>query len=188
LAGPTQTGWDANGPYAASQTASNKKGPYFEFPTNRLLLPPGGVIPRFVDPWGVPYAYFTASAGDTYDPRVSLPWPANPNQAYTPAATPYPDGFAQEQPSNGSYVVHPYRNKANGRWMNPGKFQIISAGPDQAFGAGSYMASTSPQVVVRDWTPGDPTSEYVSSGTTNFGYDDIANFNGGASLGETGNQ
>ena len=73
----------------------------------------------------------------------------------------------------------------NGKWLNPGKFQIISAGPDLAFGAGSYMKSISP-LSVRAWTPGDPNSEYISSsgGAPIFGYDDLANFNALGNLGE----
>src|SRR5581483_5223312 len=91
-----------------------------------------------------------------------------------------------------SFLAHPYRLQ-NGKWMNPGKFQIISAGPDQKFGAGScrQTAPVPGNDGVRAWTPGAPGSEYISSAGVNgvnFGYDDIANFNGGAALGESGNQ
>ena len=87
-----------------------------------------------------------------------------------------------------SYLAHPYRG-ANKKWLNPGKFQLISAGEDQRFGAGSprLTAPTPTNDGIRDWTPGAPGTEYISAGGgANFGYDDIANFNGGANLGETG--
>jgi prepilin-type N-terminal cleavage/methylation domain-containing protein len=188
LAGPAQTGWDPNGPFAAPADASNRKGPYFEFQASRLL-PSGGLVPRYADPWGVPYAYFSSNAGnDSYDPRVQFPWvvdPAPANYIYTPTPMQYPAGFAQEQPAAGSFVAHPYRG-ANGKWLNPGKYQIISAGPDQAFGAGSFKMGPTLNDV-RPWIPGAPGTEYISSGGANFGYDDIANFNGGTNLGETGN-
>jgi type II secretory pathway pseudopilin PulG len=188
LAGPTGTGWDPNNPIAANAAASNKKGPYFDFQANRLV---GG---RYLDPWGVPYAYFSSNAGnDTYDPRAQFPWAADPApETYAPAL----ESIAALAPeaTETTFRVHPYR-AANGKWLNPGKFQIISAGPDQRFGAGSYVVSAGPPAVIRDWTPGAPGTEYLSTNNdpvagvnVNFGYDDLANFNGGSNLGETGNQ
>ncbi len=193
LAGPTQTGWDPNAPYAASPTATNKKGPYFDFQTSRLL--PGGAVPRYADPWGTPYAYFSANAGsDTYDPQVMFPWlpPSDPAPAFY-TATPVLINSVAPSATDPSYLAHPYGLRTGAttiKWMNPGKFQIISAGPDQRFGAGAcrIAAPTPASDGIRDWKPGDPNSEYISSGANNYGYDDIANFNGGAALGESGNQ
>jgi type II secretory pathway pseudopilin PulG len=184
-------GFDQNNPYAASLNASNKKGPYFEFQSGRLLQTTS--IPRYADPWGVPYAYFSANAGsDNYDPRAQFPWPTDPAPNVggppppaLPSAITFPTGFTKEA-SEGSFIAHPYRG-ANGKWLNPGKVQIISAGEDQAFGAGSYRFGTGANDI-RAWVPGAPGTEYISSGGVTVGYDDIANFNGGANLGETGNQ
>lgn len=189
LAGPGGNGWEPNNPISASAAASNKKGPYYEFQSSRLL-PSGSAIPRYADPWGVPYAYFSANAGsDSYDPRVQFPWltPGNAPDLYTP--TPVSIAAVAAEATEPSYLAHPYRG-TNGKWLNPGKFQIISAGEDQRFGAGSFRA-TAPVAGndgIRNWVPGAPGSEYTSTagGGVNFGYDDIANFNSGANLGETG--
>jgi hypothetical protein len=185
-------GFDANSPYAAASTASNKKGPYFEFQSSRLLATTS--IPRYADPWGVPYAYFSSNAGnDTYDPRAQFPWlTAGVNAPDLYAATPESIAAVAPEATEPSFIAHPYRG-ANKKWLNPGKFQIISAGPDQRFGAGSpRVTAPSPTTGdgIRDWTPGAPGTEYMSTagGGVVFGYDDIANFNGGANLGETGNQ
>jgi type II secretory pathway pseudopilin PulG len=186
LAGPGGNGWDPNNPFAASASASNKKGPYYEFQANRLV---GG---RYLDPWGVPYAYFSANAGsDSYDARAQFPWatdPAPANYTYTPS--PISIATLAPEATELSYIAHPYRSRVSGKWLNPGKFQIISAGPDQRFGAGSYPTGQPAPNDVRTWLPGEPGSEYISSSGNgaNFGYDDLANFNGGANLGETGNQ
>jgi hypothetical protein len=159
-----------------------------------------------VDPWDTPYAYF-ASNGVNYDARVQFPWVATGgNQQFAwPAGAPLSTPVSLEVAANTaytyaiganpfggepSYAAHPYGTGAGAgpvtpiTWTNPNRFQIISAGPDQGFGAGSYIATTSPAVAWQPWANG--RNEYISGGTGNVGYDDIANFNGGAQLGEPG--
>jgi prepilin-type N-terminal cleavage/methylation domain-containing protein len=53
LGGPSGTGWDPATP--AAPTGTSKKGPFFDFPANRIV---GG---RFLDPWKTPYAYYRST-------------------------------------------------------------------------------------------------------------------------------
>lgn len=190
LLGPAsglQTGWDVGGPYAP--TGNTRKDALFDFPENRLKPESGTHDGRFRDPWGTPYAYFSSN-GSNYDPRFIFPWfsaegpvkfvsgiTAQPApETYPPTATPGTYAGVQgsfQDATEPTHLVHPYQSAGN-RFVNPNGFQIISAGPNRGFGRGLA------------WTPG--TNEYTSSGTGNVGNDDLANFNGGASLGESGQQ
>lgn len=59
LGGPGGTGWDGANP-VNSTPGSNKKGPYYDFPSNRLV----GAPASYIDPWRTPYAYFRSVDGN----------------------------------------------------------------------------------------------------------------------------
>jgi prepilin-type N-terminal cleavage/methylation domain-containing protein len=198
LAGPSsglQTGWDVGGPFAP--TGGTRKDPLLDFPVSRLTPEGGNFDGRYRDAWGTPIAYFSSN-GVNYDPRVMFPWYSTTTATFSwGTAQVAPQFYTQTAPqtfpgviagsfqdSPGTFQVHPFRSL--GRWVNPNGFQIVSAGPDQAFGAGSPLVGPAPGNV-RDWTPGQ--AEYISAGGSagaTVGYDDLANFNSGAQLGETG--
>jgi prepilin-type N-terminal cleavage/methylation domain-containing protein len=62
LGGPTGTGWASDAPVAPTGTA--KKGPYFDFPENKL----SGTSPKrqFLDPWGSAYGYVGSDRAGRY--------------------------------------------------------------------------------------------------------------------------
>jgi type II secretory pathway pseudopilin PulG len=190
LFGPSMStatyGWQKTEPRAAVSGANTRIDPYYDFPEVRLAPEGGTHDGRFRDPWGTPYAYFTSS-GNNYDPRFIFPWLTAETRTFAWSATaqqvapatvytPPPAGTFPDF----THLVHPFRS--SNRWVNEGKVQIISAGPDLGFGAGSPITQASP-LVVRDWVAGQ--AEYMS-GAGNVGNDDLANFNAGAALGETG--
>lgn len=154
LGGPTGTGWRVDGPYAP--TGDAKKGPYFDFPANRLTSGTtfgAAAAPMFLDPFGTPYAYFGSNkTGGKYNP-ANFSVPAVPTLSI-PASSVSP--FMQ--------VLGPPT-----KWVNETGCQIISAGQDKAFGPGGLM------------TPG--VGPYASNQN---GADDMANFNGGVQLGSAG--
>lgn len=185
-------GWEKTRPFAPAVGANTRIDPYYDFPEVRLMPEGGAPDGRFRDPWGTPYAYFSSN-GNNYEPRFIFPWFSNPSENksflswgsnipiapndYPPTTLPANYTGVQgsfQDPTEPTHLVHPY--VSNGRPVNEGKVQIISAGPNLGFGRGLV------------WTPG--TNEYVSAGGgtagATVGNDDIANFNAGAALGETG--
>lgn len=165
-AGGQGNGWDKTGPFIPSGAA--KDGPFYDdFQLSRLKDGSGNVDGRYRDPWGTPYAYFSSNPGGTYDARIQFTW----------ASDPAPNTYALP---TSNFLVHPFRQ--NGKWINGDRVQIISAGADTRFGAGSPITSAGPPQVIRDWSPA--TAEYAQA---QDGYDDCANFNSGTILGVTGN-
>ncbi len=154
---PRRSGWALDQPVAPLQAAVSLKGPFFDFPENRIS-PTNG----YLDPWGVPYAYFGSLDSGAYNPLETLSftlngatYTVNPYRTPTPPPPAAPTGF---------------------KWVNEKGCQIISAGENgnnptglptaRGFGPGNL------------WVPGNGT--YV---TGQSGGDDIANFNGGKMLG-----
>lgn len=165
-----QPGWDVASPYIPA--GNTKKGPFFDFPAARVVVPESATnypklnnLPNFLDPWGVPYAYF-AAGGDNYDGRLFFPFGST-------AA----DLTAASNVYAGSNGMRPVR--MGNKWTNPGKCQIVSAGPNQRFGPGSFATQTTPTLVFLDIQPGK-TAGYSEKDN---GEDDIANFNEGSPLG-----
>ncbi|MCZ2343290.1 MAG: type II secretion system GspH family protein [Bacteroidales bacterium] len=60
LGGPGMTGWDPQTPANTNPAGATKKGPYFDFPANRVSGH------TFLDPWGTPYVYFRSVNGNDY--------------------------------------------------------------------------------------------------------------------------
>ena len=190
------TGWDVAAPTAPLAASNTKKGPHYDFPPSKLVVEAGALVPRVMDGWGSPYAYFTA-AGSNYDPRVPFPWPAG---ADAPAAATY-DGTSatnlSNDPSKATYfTAHAYGS--NGKWLNPGNFQLVSAGPDKLFGPGSFTDTTSAKLVhvwdAKNPQGAAPSATYYGEGGSSAtdaatklarGADDLCNFNSGSDLGTT---
>ena len=194
LGGPLLKGFKPSGPYdpdpaPPAPTATSRKGPYFDFVVNRLNP---STDPKFLDgyldPYGTPYAYFSASGSTSYDPSYAWAPPGVVNTDYapnTPTAAPT------------LYLMRPYQD-STGKAINAGRIQIISAGKNKKFGPGTTGDFTAAGLVVTlRWVPGqkyymlDATKD-VQPGPpldngNGIGGDDLANFNGGAQLGASGN-
>jgi prepilin-type N-terminal cleavage/methylation domain-containing protein len=151
LGGPAGTGWAHDQPVAPNVNATSKMV-YLEINSNKLqpgnqygYASPASV---YMDPFGTPYAYFGSN-------KVGGKYPPVP-----------PAGFTSTHPDFGpNGTPMPYQDGA--KFANENKCQIISAGPNNRFGAGGAA-----------WTTTHP--DYVGSGP---GGDDLANFNNGNRLG-----
>jgi hypothetical protein len=87
-----------------------RMGPFLDFPSSRF-----DADGRVLDPWGTPFAYFTAIQGNDY--TGSFTWKGA--------------------------TVRPYREPGNPtRFMNPNGFQVISAGRNGVFGPGGNWTPT----------------------------------------------
>jgi prepilin-type N-terminal cleavage/methylation domain-containing protein len=166
----TMTGFSTNPSNPTTPLSSNtetRKGPYYEFKSNRLQPSFNGFL-QYIDPFSknydpdgasktaIPYAYLSSGKyGNDYNssgdcPDIPTPKPS-PNVLPLPGAPlPYYSGLTGTVP----------------QYVNPKSFQIISAGPDKTFGPGGL------------WSP--------SAGVSGAGADDIANF-ATRKLGATGN-
>jgi general secretion pathway protein G len=115
-------------------SSSKRKGPYFQFDTNRLTAGPSGVYLMYNDPYGtnMPYAYFSSGkSANGYNPYPTLgpdcPSILAQNTTGTPAA------------------LLPYFQTSGTvtQFYNADTFQIISAGKDGKFGPGGLWSPTS---------------------------------------------
>lgn len=158
LGGPQLQGFDSTGPITPAGTA--KKGPYMDFDLNRVFdnKNPTDYVNnnRYLDTWGTPYAYFSSGRSDNY--------------IYAMQSIPT---------DNGVQNIGTFKDSAK-KWVNMGGVQIISAGPNQLFGAGS-LSQVTPSILFNNlWTP-----EAAPYGPGDPGEDDIANFNNGLQLGSS---
>jgi prepilin-type N-terminal cleavage/methylation domain-containing protein len=145
-------------------------GPFYDFNGKVTRLVPlnqvSGQAPTaagqwfvFLDPWKSPFAYFSSGKR------------RNGYNAYGPLAG-CPNTFLTDCYTLG---VWPYLDP-NSNFLNADSFQIISAGPDLAFGQGSNPKAAPPVT----WTP---TTGQLSNSrldmatqTTPTGLDDLSNF------------
>ena len=118
-------------PWGTGNASYKLKGPFYEFDAVRVLNNTPTTVPTFVNSWNGSYAYFSSAdyAGFTTTPYSATAGTIKPLLRITTA------------------------------FYNPKTFQIISSGPDQAFGSGGAH------------TPG--TGAYAISAP---GYDDLSNF------------
>jgi prepilin-type N-terminal cleavage/methylation domain-containing protein len=117
---PGVLGYSTN-PANPMATGGARISPFYEFPAKRLV--PSTKAPgfyRYADPYGTPYAFFSAN-------KVR-------NQY-----TRYSDGTNPRADSNLGVV--PYL-EAPGRFYMPESFQIISAGRDKQFGTGQTLPAS----------------------------------------------
>ncbi len=112
-------------PFAAAAPGANRYGPYFEFPAKRLR-PGSNGLPRFVDPWGTPFIYYSRYNGNDYDRFFNS----------VPSGFGFPGLNAAEY---GGTISSPVRENPT-RFARDHQWQIISAGPDKRFGPGGVWA------------------------------------------------
>lgn len=128
---------DPQNPTAATTTTTGKEriGPFFEFKTNRLSVRSGRSAPSYLDPYGTAYAYFGPLSANNYvDTDAHM------------GVAPY---FDPGPPKN---------------YLNPNTFQIVSAGPNRAFGAGG------------SWNPKTgATDDATRDNLTNFSQSELGN-------------
>jgi len=126
LGGPGGTGWAVDAPIAPSAGAVSKKGPFYDFPPNRI------VNGQLLDPWKTPYIYFGSIAGGNY-PGVSVSTVGPFSNSNLPAPAPLAVANFSAVGITPFYV-------AVGKPVNQGGCQIISAGEKMAFGPGGAWA------------------------------------------------
>jgi hypothetical protein len=143
LGGPTGQGFTPTGPYSAG-TNTSRKGPYFEFPDNRLSTDGADRTPAtdgklfqfaFVDPYGTPYAFFSTGSSEAYA-----------TGAWTGPGT--------------SGALAPFT--MNAKPVNQGKVQIISAGRNKRFGPGGAWMPGSGQYAGESTDGGDDLANFNS--------------------------
>jgi prepilin-type N-terminal cleavage/methylation domain-containing protein len=156
--GYTSIGFSNSATDPMNATTAGRKGPYFEFPADRLFVVTAP-LPSFRDIFGTqPYLYFSSrKAGNDYN---------------LPAGNPpvFPRPFV-------TYVEYANASAATAKWpvqsvrfANPSGFQIISAGKDGTFGS-QHGWDAWPGAAIKVL----PAS--MSTGSTSIdGYDDVANF------------
>lgn len=157
LGGPDLTGFQANKPLAPASVSTSAIAPEFTFPLTRLVNDTSSpYYSAYLDPFGVPYAYFSCGVGQSYP--VS--------NAATPAAT-FPSIYWAIPDRPGMSLTA--FQESTGKFANPRTFQIISAGPDGLFGSNVGGTATVPTNV--PWTPNQ--GDYGQSAP---GQDDLSNF------------
>jgi prepilin-type N-terminal cleavage/methylation domain-containing protein len=175
LAGPTNQGWSNGGPIAP--TGNTKINAFYEFQQGEQLVPFGAGAPRFHDPYGIPYAYFSGNTqNDQFDARAHFPWNTTQTATFQRGATTvtYPVAPLTYDPATdttATKTVHPFRSPG-GKWLNAGRWQIVSAGRDKQFGFGSPIVGATPVIV--DFMPGVGDYELKAKGM-----DDLSNFASG---------
>ncbi|MGL6076443.1 MAG: type II secretion system protein [Fimbriiglobus sp.] len=172
LGGPNTQGFSVNGPTDPG-TATSRKGPYVDFTQTQLITDTADLTTYYSlkDAFGTPYAYFSSNSSPNYN--LAYGW-----QPPTPGSGP---AYVSNSPA-GVYVVRALQ-ESTGKWVNPSKVQIISAGQNKRFGPGTVGSNTLPLTVVTRWVPGQ--GNYILDGGAPIGDggDDIANFNNGGQLG-----
>ena len=148
-------------PWGTGNASYKIKGPFYEFDAVRVLpinidpltgkisnLPPPSsvTVSTFVDRWNGSYAYFSSADYSNFSRTVN-------------------GGYGAYSATGGS--ISPLLRATN-TFYNPKTFQIISAGPDQIFGKGSFGGGTTFGLI---HTPG--SGDYLVGAP---GYDDLANF------------
>lgn len=184
LGGPQHQGFKINSPDDPG-TSNSKKGPYFDFAAGRITRNDApGEEPEYKyylrDPWGTPYAYFSTSLSENYE----TPMPPSPA---TNASIWFIPG------TNNAELLQPFYTGSNTspgqRFINPGRVQIISAGPNEKFGRNAKpgQSPTLPQRFPFVAGQDDPALFGAGFADASPGADDVSNFNGGAPLGVVGN-
>ncbi len=101
---PRRSGWAVDAPFAPTQTATSMKGPYYDFPQNRLVDPVTKVADfvGFRDPWENPYVYFGSTTGGRYPPI-----PVGPVSPYYQGTKPVNEGGCQILSAGANKVFGP---------------------------------------------------------------------------------
>lgn len=181
LGGPNNQGWSLAGPFQPPATGNTKIPPFFEFPVGEQLVANGTPVPHFVDPNGIPYAYFSGNNdNDRYNERAHFPWNSTATATFNRTTTTAtyavaPLTYDPSTDTTATKTAHPLRSPGSasvpGKWLAPGRWQIISAGRDKQFGYGSPML---PTMVISDYVPGVGPYELKQPGE-----DDMSSFTEG---------
>jgi prepilin-type N-terminal cleavage/methylation domain-containing protein len=144
-----------------SQASATRKGPFFEFKTNKLLALSNNGFYSYADEYktGAPYAYFSSyKSRNGYNRYYSLLKVSDCDHLKTVLNS-------SKQPIG---EVWPYAEtlSPSARYLKPNSFQIISAGADGMFGIGTNGNAPIPFV----WNSATAASIDVN------GRDDQANF------------
>jgi len=183
---------------------------------------------QYRDPWGTPYAFFSISpspAMDLHTAKVPFPWPAGMSTATffrsggsyggTPINEPHEyaaDTYDPTTDTSANLTAHPFASSVVQqptaapyygavviKWVNAGRFQIVTAGRDQKFGPGTYNPtgyppSPPPPTAAMPWPTLLPNQlpQVWAAGSGKYlqgqvGEDDMANFNSGQQLSNPGN-
>lgn len=142
-----------------TSSLSNRVGPFYSFPADRLTVLSGASYAVFVDAFEKqPYVYFSAGRGGNDYPVVQT---GNLRGSVVGATTsggvtvyPYQTAGADPTQTVGAQAPIPARI-----WANKDSFQIVSAGPDGVFGIGGIK-----------WFG------YTAQAPTAEGRDDLVNF------------
>jgi prepilin-type N-terminal cleavage/methylation domain-containing protein len=142
--------------------AATRRGPYFDFPTNRLTILPTDAtgnsqypgFPAFMDIYNqMPYLYFSASkAGNDYGTTYNVS-----------GSTPTPQSGATT--TGAFFTVFPFKISST-RFANANGFQIIAAGRD-----GFFHDQTS-----NNYAGDARWVGYPGGSSDQSGYDNMANF------------
>src|SRR5262249_23305856 len=143
LQDPATNVWSATGfstnNQAPATPGSPRRGPFFEFKPNRLIVDPNNGFLVYQDPWAKPspppnqsvYAYFSSGkSGNDY--FLSYPG-ATPLNRVTSAGT--TGTIPGDCPSLG---VQPYM--VGTQFLNPRTYQIVTAGRDKTFAPAANAA------------------------------------------------
>jgi prepilin-type N-terminal cleavage/methylation domain-containing protein len=165
----------STGPYGPDPNTAAKKPPYFDFNISRMDKTTDTDPYSYKDSYGTPYAFFSTGSAQNY--KLDYKW-------VPPAPASGPAYVAND--GAGNYVVRALKDKSD-KWINLGKVQIISAGPNKRFGPGT-VAAGSPLVISSRYEPEKfPYLPDMGDSGKGDGGDDLANFNNGIMLGAPGN-
>jgi prepilin-type N-terminal cleavage/methylation domain-containing protein len=148
------TGFSSVGSNPAQPGGSSRIGPFFDFESSRLVQIHGNAFYSYLDTYGQkPYAYFSSYTSpngyNRYFGTLGI------SDCSTLGVWPYAEFVSATQPP---------------RYLYPNKFQIISAGSDAKFGAGTDFSGA--QNAAQTWTSTN-ANVFAPNGT-----DDQANFYG----------
>jgi hypothetical protein len=161
---PGTQGFSRNPLNPTDTTAGTRIGPFYDFQSSRLVdlghpsvggSSTGIGYYSYADPFGQPYLYFSSyKAANGYNRFASL---TTPNKSDCDSSGVW--AYAVAGPTAGPPV----------RYQNANTFQIISAGPNRAFGPGTDLTQSS----LMYWTA-DTAGDRYAEGSN--GADDISNF------------
>ncbi len=144
------------GPAQPIQSATTVKGPFFDFPVNRM-----DKQGHFLDPYGSPYFYFSSKFGNDYDY-----WGRAYSSLFNSAGYPTFNQFG------GYGYMNPHVG-LDGKYLEPNGYQIISSGKDQVPGPGGVPLN---QTRPYQW---DPNTLWPGGGAYKVQRTDIPNVTGG---------
>lgn len=133
------------------QNPDKRRGPFFEFPSRKLVVNPSSqpAVPMFIDPWDQPYYYVASRNGNDYNGFGSCTIPG-----FTSGSIVVGGGTYQALEETGS--------SANLRkYVRPNQFQIVSSGPNKRVGTATNPNTWTPGTGI--YTIGQPSADDLSN-------------------------